>query len=298
MAAPPDPSRIGSLVRAPGTGLLPRPHEGCSDFRRRSHRLPAVRTLVVLPTYQEADNIARVLRLVREAVPPASVLVVDDDSPDGTAKLAEETGEEIGGVEVLRRAAKAGLGSAYRDGFAWGLERGFDALVEMDSDLSHDPLVLPLLLEPLETDAAELVIGSRYVPGGSIPNWVFHRRLLSKAGNVYAAMLLGLRITDLTSGYRAYSARVLRRIDLAGVRADSYGFQIEMAYRAVLAGGRVREVPIRFVDRVEGKSKMSTYTVVEALGLVTWWGVRRLGRLGLSRARRSSPPRSLSDAPR
>jgi dolichol-phosphate mannosyltransferase len=234
--------------------------------------------LVVLPTYREAENIETVLRLVRQAVPDARVLVVDDGSPDGTAELAEKVGSDIGGVEVLRRPAKAGLGSAYRAGFAWGLERGFEAFVEMDSDLSHDPAALPSLLEPL-TRGTEVVVGSRYVPGGSIPTWAAHRRLLSEAGNIYAAAVLGLSVKDLTSGYRAYAASVLRRIDLSVVRADSYGFQVEMVYRAVLAGARVEEVPIRFVDRVEGTSKMSTYTIVEALALVTWWGIRRLARL-------------------
>lgn len=230
---------------------------------------------MVLPTFREAENIETVLRRVRAAAPGAQVLVVDDSSPDGTAEIAEKVGAEIGGVEVMRRPAKAGLGSAYRAGFAWGLEAGFDAMVEMDSDLSHDPDALPSLLAPL-SGGVELVVGSRYVPGGSIPSWAWHRRLLSQAGNVYAAWVLGLSVKDLTSGYRAYAASVLRRIDLSSVRADSYGFQIEMVHRAVQAGARVVEVPIRFIDRVEGTSKMSTYTVIEALGLVTWWGVQRV----------------------
>jgi dolichol-phosphate mannosyltransferase len=233
-----------------------------------------VDVLVVLPTYNEAGNIDTVLRLVRKAVPDATLLVVDDGSPDGTAKLAEETGLEIGGVEVMIRAAKSGLGSAYREGFAWGLERGFDAFVEIDSDLSHDPASIPSLLAPLE-DGYEVVIGSRYVPGGSIPAWSWHRRLLSKGGNLYSSALLGLHVADSTAGFRAYAASLLRRIELETVRADSYGFQIEMTYRAVRNGARVKEVPIRFVDRVEGTSKMSFYTVAEALALVTLWGVRR-----------------------
>jgi dolichol-phosphate mannosyltransferase len=238
-----------------------------------------MRVLVVLPTYQEAENIATVLRRVRGADGAAHVLVVDDASPDGTADLAAAVGEEIGGVDVLRRPGKAGLGSAYRAGFAWGLERGFDAFVEMDSDLSHDPASLPDLLAPLRNEAADVVIGSRYVPGGSIPQWGLHRRALSRGGNVYAAKLLALDVTDLTAGYRAYAGRILRRIDLDGVRADGYGFQIEMTYRAALAGGVVTEVPIRFVDRVEGRSKMSMRTIVEAFALVTWWGLLRvLGR--------------------
>jgi dolichol-phosphate mannosyltransferase len=234
-----------------------------------------MRVLVVLPTYEEAANIDTVLRRVRKAVPDATLLVVDDNSPDGTAKIAEETGREIGDVEVLSRPGKAGLGSAYRHGFAWGLERGFDAFVEIDSDLSHDPDAIPSLLAPLG-GACELVIGSRYVPGGSIPDWSWHRRLLSKGGNVYSSVMLGLHVADSTAGFRAYAGTLLRRLDLESVRADSYGFQIEMTYRSVRAGAEVQEVPIRFVDRVEGTSKMSLYTVVEALGLVTWWGLRRL----------------------
>jgi dolichol-phosphate mannosyltransferase len=243
-----------------------------------------MRVLVVLPTYQEAENIATVLRRLRDADRAAHVLVVDDASPDGTADLAVAVGKEVGGVDVLRRPGKAGLGSAYRAGFAWGLERGFDAFVEMDSDLSHDPAALPDLLAPLG-GGADVVVGSRYVPGGSIPQWGVHRRALSRAGNVYAALLLGLKVTDLTSGYRAYGASILRRIDLGAVRADGYGFQIEMVHRAALAGGLVTEVPIRFIDRVEGRSKMSMRTIVEALALVTWWGVLRpFGRRAAARA--------------
>jgi dolichol-phosphate mannosyltransferase len=234
-----------------------------------------VRVLVVLPTYNEAENIGTVLRRVRVAVPDATLLVVDDNSPDGTAKLAEEAGHEVGDVVVLSRPGKAGLGSAYRAGFAWGLERGYGAFVEIDSDLSHDPASIPSLLAPL-ADGCELVIGSRYVPGGSIPAWRWHRRLLSRGGNVYSSFVLGLHVADSTAGFRTYTASLLERIDLGSVRADSYGFQIEMTYRAVEAGAQVTEVPIRFVDRVEGTSKMSLYTVVEALALVSWWGARRL----------------------
>jgi dolichol-phosphate mannosyltransferase len=192
--------------------------------------------------------------------------------------MAEKLGAELGGIEVLRRTAKAGLGSAYRAGFTWGLERGWDAFVEMDADLSHEPEALPALVAPL-ADGYDLVIGSRYVPGGSIPNWRRHRRLLSQGGNIYAAALLGLHVTDSTSGFRAYRAEVLRRIDLTGVRAEGYGFQIEMVHRVLEHGGRVTEIPIRFVDRVEGKSKMSMSIVVEALLLVTWWALRRVARV-------------------
>lgn len=244
-----------------------------------------MRPLVVLPTYNESENIERVLRLIHEALPEAGVLVVDDGSPDGTADIAERTGKELGNVDILRRAAKSGLGSAYRDGFAWGIERRFDAVVEMDSDLSHDPAALPELLAPL-SDGADLVVGSRYMRGGSIPQWRLHRRVLSQGGNIYASALLGLHVRDSTSGFRAYSSEILRKVDLTSVRADGYGFQIEMVQEVLEAGGTVTEVPIRFVDRVEGKSKMSTHIVIEALLLVTWWAILRLVRSLIGRGHR------------
>jgi dolichol-phosphate mannosyltransferase len=232
-----------------------------------------VRTLIVIPTYQEAENIDIVLGLVRSVVPDAEVLVVDDGSPDGTADMAERFGVTNGGVSVLRRASKSGLGSAYRAGFAWGIERGFEALVEMDADLSHDPHSLPRLLEALE-GGADLVIGSRYVPGGAVPNWPTHRLMLSRWGNRYVRVVLGLPVQDATAGFRAYRATILDRIGLSGIGAEGYAFQIEMAYAVRRAGGTVVEVPIAFTDRVRGTSKMSGRIVVEALTLVTWWGLR------------------------
>ena len=233
----------------------------------------AVQTLVVLPTYNEADNIAEVLRRLRAAVPEADVLVVDDSSPDGTAEVAKAAGHELGHVDVTLRPAKSGLGSAYRHGFREGLGAGYDVLVEMDSDLSHDPASLPDLLAAVAA-GADLAIGSRYVPGGSIPHWPIHRRSLSRWGNRYAAAALRLKVEDSTSGFRAYRADILRRINLHEVRADGYGFQIEMAYRVALLGGHIEERPIEFRDRERGNSKMSTKIVIEALGLVTWWGLR------------------------
>ena len=232
-----------------------------------------VRTLIVLPTYQEADNIVNVLTRIHAVLPEATALVVDDGSPDGTADLAEAAGAETGAVEVLRRPAKTGLGSAYRHGFRWGLARGFDAMVEMDADLSHDPAQLPRLLGALE-DGADLAIGSRYVPGGSIPDWSWRRRALSRWGNRYAAAMLGLDVVDATSGFRAYRAPVLAALDSVWVRADGYGFQIEMAYLIARRGYRVVEVPITFTDRTAGASKMSGHIIIEALALVTWWGLR------------------------
>jgi dolichol-phosphate mannosyltransferase len=167
------------------------------------------------------------------------------------------------------------LGSAYRAGFAWGLERGYDAFIEMDADFSHDPGALPSIVAPL-SEGFDVSIGSRYVEGGTIPNWAWHRHLLSRGGNRYASAVLGLQVADSTAGFRAYSDRILSRINLDQIRAEGYGFQIEMTYRAKRAGATVVEVPIRFIDRVEGESKMSTFIVVEALGLVTWWGLQRL----------------------
>ncbi len=232
-----------------------------------------MRTLVVLPTFNEAANSEEVLRQVRASVPAADMLVVDDSSPDGTADLAEGIGRELGSVEVLRRPAKSGLGSAYRDGFRLGLTRGYDVMVEMDSDLSHDPGSLPALLAAVE-QGASLALGSRYVPGGSIPDWSWYRRALSRWGNRYAARVLGLGITDATSGFRAYTADVLAAVAIDDVRADGYGFQIEMAYRVLRCGGTITEVPISFTDRVRGESKMSSRIIAEALVLVTGWGLR------------------------
>ena len=235
---------------------------------------------MVLPTYNEAENIREVLTRLRAAAPDTDVLVVDDGSPDGTADLAEELGRELGGVQVERRAGKSGLGSAYRHGFRIGMSRGYEALVEMDADLSHDPAVVPTLLAGV-ADGASLVIGSRYVPGGSIPDWRLHRRLLSRWGNRYSGLALGFGVRDATSGFRAYSADALGKLDLDQVQADGYGFQIEMAYRVHRIGGRIDETPISFTDRVRGESKMSGRIVVEALILVTWWAIRdRLLRRG------------------
>ena len=233
-----------------------------------------MRTLVVLPTYQEASNIVTVLQRIRAALPSADVLVVDDNSPDGTAELAESAAKELGKIEVLRRPGKAGLGSAYRAGFAHGLERGMDVFVEMDADLSHEPSDLPRLVRPVLQGTADLAIGSRYVVGGSIPEWPAHRRALSRWGNRYAAAMLRLDVGDVTAGFRAYHGGTLRKIDLETVSTDGYGFQIDMTYRVARMDGRIVELPIHFSDRVRGKSKMSSRIIVEALLAVTWWGIR------------------------
>jgi dolichol-phosphate mannosyltransferase len=235
--------------------------------------LPAVSVLVIIPTYDEAENIADVIGRVRRAVPDAHVLVVDDNSPDGTAELAEAAGEEVGGVDVLRRAEKGGLGPAYRAGFAWGLDRGYTVLVEMDADLSHDPEALPDLLAAV-ADGADLAIGSRYVEGGAVPGWPRHRLAISRLGNTYVHLALGIRLRDATAGYRAYTADALRSLDLGNITTYGYGFQVEMAYSLIRSGHTVVEVPITFRDRIRGTSKMSLGIVGEALRLVTWWGFR------------------------
>ncbi len=232
-----------------------------------------MRLLVVLPTYNEVMNVDSMLRTLRIVVPDACVLVVDDASPDGTADVAEATAAQLGQVEVLRRRRKGGLGGAYRDGFSWGIERDFDHFVEIDCDFSHDPHALPALLAAAESH--EVVIGSRYVPGGHIPRWKLSRRLLSRGGNQYASKMLGLRVADATAGYRVYSSSALHKIDYQSVRADGYGFQIEMTYRARRSGASIIEVPISFSDRQFGESKMSSSIVYEALWLVTKWALQR-----------------------
>jgi dolichol-phosphate mannosyltransferase len=247
--------------------------------------MQCMRPLVIVPTYNESENIERILRRIHECLPAAGLLVVDDGSPDGTADIVKVVAAELPDLHLLARNEKSGLGSAYRAGFAWGLDRGYDACVEIDADFSHDPAALPGLLAPLD-QGFDVSIGSRYVKGGSIPNWAWHRHLLSRGGNIYASTVLGLGVADSTAGYRAYSADILRRLDLERIRAEGYGFQIEMTYRSKEHGATITEVPISFVDRAAGESKMSSFIVVEALGLVTWWGLGRLAR-GTRRALRS-----------
>jgi dolichol-phosphate mannosyltransferase len=232
-----------------------------------------MRTLVVLPTYNEILNVEPMLRTLREVVPECWVLVVDDHSPDGTATTARAVGEELGQIQVLERNAKSGLGGAYRAGFAWGLERGYEHVVEIDCDFSHDPRALPALL--VQAMKYEVVIGSRYVKGGHIPRWTWSRRLLSRGGNQYASLVLGLGVADSTSGYRVYSRSALEKMHFETVSADGYGFQIEMTYRARRGGATIIEVPISFTDRQRGESKMSKAIVIEALALVTKWALER-----------------------
>jgi len=237
-----------------------------------------VRTLVVVPTYQEAENIERFLRAVRASVPDADVLVVDDNSPDGTGGLAEQIASELGQIKVLHRAGKEGLGSAYRQGFQLALDEGYEAIVQLDCDFSHDPAVIPQLIARID-DGADAAIGSRYVAGGATVNWPVHRRVLSKWGNSYTAFVLGLPLHDVTSGFRAYRAAVLRAISPSTTTAEGYAFLTELARRLVRGGYRIDEVAITFADRTAGTSKMSSRIISESMLLVTRWGLRdRFGR--------------------
>jgi dolichol-phosphate mannosyltransferase len=230
-----------------------------------------VRALVVIPTYNEIESIEAVVERVLAADDRAEVLVVDDSSPDGTGDLVAKLGDAEPRVHLLRRPGKQGLGAAYRAGFAWGMERGYDALVEMDADMSHPPERLPALLDGLA--AADLVIGSRYVPGGSTVNWSPLRKLISRGGNTYVQLALGLPVHDATAGYRAYRVEVLEALPVSAVASNGYCFQVEMAHRAWREGFRVAEVPITFTERASGVSKMSQRIVLEALLRVAVWAV-------------------------
>lgn len=226
-----------------------------------------MRATVVIPTYNESDNIPRLVRAVRATVPDARVLVVDDNSPDGTATVAEQLAAELGGIDVLRRPGKEGLGNAYRAGLRRAIDDGAEVCVQMDADLSHDPAALPALIAIAEL-GADLALGSRYVPGGRTENWPRRRRALSRWGNRYVAGVLGLAVNDATGGYRAYRSEALERMRFDDMQAEGYGFQVEMTYRLVCLGGKVVEFPITFRDRTEGVSKMSGSIVREALLLV------------------------------
>lgn len=229
--------------------------------------------LVVVPTYEERDNLAPLLARLRFAVPDADVLVVDDASPDGTGDIADRLAAGDPRVRVLHRAGKEGLGAAYLAGFAEALAGPYRVIVEMDADGSHAPEDLPALLAAL--DDADLVLGSRYVPGGKVVNWPQHRWWISRIGNIYSRVALGVPIRDITGGYRAFRRQVLEELDLETVASQGYCFQVDMAWRAVQAGFRVREVPITFTERERGASKMSGVIVAEALWRVTRWGAAR-----------------------
>jgi dolichol-phosphate mannosyltransferase len=225
---------------------------------------------VIIPTYDERENLPLILDRLLTAVPAVNVLVADDGSPDGTGQVADEIAAGDGRVHVLHRATKEGLGAAYVAGFGWGLERGYDVFVEMDADGSHAPEQLPRLLDAL--NHADVVLGSRYVSGGTVVNWPKRREVLSRGGNLYSRLALGVRIYDITGGYRAYRAEVLRALPLPEIASHGYCFQVDLAWRAVQAGFRLTEVPITFTEREIGTSKMSGGIVREALLKVTAWG--------------------------
>jgi dolichol-phosphate mannosyltransferase len=248
-----------------------------------------LRTLVCVPTYNEAASLPVLLPRLAAVRPQVDVLVIDDGSPDGTGDIADGFAERAPHVHVLHRAGKGGLGAAYLAGFAWGLERGYEVIVEMDADGSHRPEDLERLLGTVGGDA-DVVLGTRWMPGGSTVNWPFRRRFLSVAGNRYARAMLGVPMRDITGGFRAYRATALRGLDLPSVRGEGYVFQVELALRAADAGLRIIEVPITFVEREQGVSKMSRAIVVEAMRRVTVWGIqRRLARLaGRRRPKRAA----------
>jgi dolichol-phosphate mannosyltransferase len=242
------------------------------------------RILVIIPTYNEVENLRPIVERVRTSVPAAHILVADDNSPDGTGRLADELAAADDHVHVLHRLGKDGLGAAYLAGFAWGIEAGYDVLVEMDADGSHQPEQLPDLLAALVD--ADLVLGSRWVRGGRVVNWPKSRELLSRGGNLWARIALGIPLRDATGGYRAFRRETLLGLGLNNVASAGYCFQVDLAWRGLKAGYRVVEVPITFVERERGDSKMSRKIVVEALVLTTWWGLahraqqlrNRLGR--------------------
>jgi dolichol-phosphate mannosyltransferase len=234
-------------------------------------RGPVGRVAVIIPTYNERENLEQIVARVRSAVPAADILVADDNSPDGTGDIAEKLALTDTQVHVLHRPGKQGLGAAYLAGFGWALDRGYDAIVEMDADGSHDPAQLPSLLAALED--ADLVVGSRWIPGGTAANWPKSREILSRGGNAYARIMLNLSVHDATGGFRAYRAATLHDVALHSVTSQGYCFQIDLTMRAARAGKKIVEVPITFTERTRGASKMSRAIVAEALWRVTQWGI-------------------------
>jgi dolichol-phosphate mannosyltransferase len=247
-------------------------------------------TWLIIPTYNEAVNLERIVgaarsELGRVAAGQYRILVVDDNSPDGTGGIADSLAAGHDDLEVLHRPDKSGLGQAYLAGFAHALQGGAERVIEMDADFSHDPRYLPAMLEAAQT--ADLVLGSRYVAGGGVRDWGLLRQLVSRGGGLYARAILGVKVHDLTGGFKCIHRRVLEAIDLPSVRAEGYVFQIEVTYRAVLAGFTVREVPIVFADRTAGKSKMSARIALEAMWLVP--AIKRDAVSALARTGRNSP---------
>ncbi len=234
----------------------------------------ASRTLIVVPTYNERDNVEHVARHFLAPIPSAHILFVDDNSPDGTGEILDRLAAADDRLHVLHRPGKLGLGTAYLDGFAWGLARAYDLFFEMDADFSHDPTYLPGMVDLAERDA-DVVIGSRYVAGGGTRNWGLGRKIISRGGSIYARTILGVSVRDVTAGFVCWRRQALEAIDLAAIKSNGYSFQIEMKYRAILAGLRLVETPIVFVDRRVGQSKMSRRIVAEAMQMV--WKLRLRG---------------------
>ena len=229
------------------------------------------KTLIVIPTYNELEALPIVVRRLRAAQPEAHVLVVDDNSPDGTGELADRMAADDANIRVLHREGKGGLGGAYIAGFKWGIEHGYEVLVEMDADCSHQPEELGRLLKAVQ-EGADLAIGSRYVPGGKTVNWPWYRQFLSRGGNTYTRAVLGTRIHDITAGYRAFRSSAIERVDLDTIESVGYCFQVDLGWRTELAGLKVVEVPITFVEREIGDSKMDSSIIVESMSRITRWG--------------------------
>jgi dolichol-phosphate mannosyltransferase len=235
---------------------------------------PIGQVAVVVPTYNERENLESAVSRVRDAVPDADLLIVDDNSPDGTGELADKLAARDPHIHVMHRAGKAGLGAAYIAGFKWALERDYGVMVEMDADGSHQPEDLPRLLTAL--DQADLVVGSRWIPGGKVLNWPKSRHIISRGGNVYVRLMLGIKVRDATGGFRAYRASTLRSLALDEVVSQGYCFQVDLTLRTLAAGLKVTEVPITFVEREHGASKMSNAIVREAFVRVAQWGISGL----------------------
>ncbi|MFC0581015.1 polyprenol monophosphomannose synthase [Micrococcoides hystricis] len=231
-----------------------------------------MRILTIIPTYNELESLPITVDRLRSSVPESDVLIVDDQSPDGTGQLADEMAQVDQQIHVMHRKGKGGLGGAYIAGFKWGLDRGYDVLIELDADGSHQPEQLPTLISQI--DRADLVIGSRWVPGGKVVNWPVHRQLISRFGSFYSRTLLGLKVRDITAGYRVFRATTLRKIDLDAIESVGYGFQVDMTFRVARLGLTIVEVPIAFIERELGDSKMSTGIAIEAMINVAKWGLK------------------------
>lgn len=252
-----------------------------------------MRVVTIIPTYNEVESLPRTLSRMRTAVPDSDILVVDDNSPDGTGDLADSVAATDDQIHVLHRPGKEGLGAAYIAGFRWGLDAGYDVLVEMDADGSHPPEQLPLLLDAVR-NGADLAMGSRWVPGGRVVNWPFYREILSRGGCIYARILLGAPIRDITGGFRAFRRQALEKIDLSAIQSVGYCFQVDLAWKVSLLGLRTVEVPITFVEREYGDSKMSLKIIAESMIRVTQWGLRARWQTLTKRLwdgqRRGAPP--------